>query len=170
MGAGNTGLYVIMGVSGSGKSLIGPKLAAALHIDFVEGDDLHPPENVQRMAAGVPLTDDNRRGWLLRIADRLHDAQRARIGLVVSCSALKRIYRDLLRSSGSADVRFVYLAGSRELLAERLAKRRGHFMPASLLESQLATLEEPAPDEDAWVCDIRETPDAIVADLVRRAA
>ncbi len=170
MGAGNTGLYVIMGVSGSGKSLIGAKLAAALHIDFVEGDDLHPPENVQRMAAGVPLTDDNRRGWLLRIADRLHDAQRARIGLVVSCSALKRIYRDLLRSSGSADVRFVYLAGSRELLAERLAKRRGHFMPASLLESQLATLEEPAPDEDAWVCDIRETPDAIVADLVRRAA
>ncbi len=170
MGAGNTGLYVIMGVSGSGKSLIGAKLAAALHIDFVEGDDLHPPENVKRMAAGVPLTDDNRRGWLLRIADRLHDAQRARIGLVVSCSALKRIYRDLLRSSGSADVRFVYLAGSRELLAERLAKRRGHFMPASLLESQLATLEEPAPDEDAWVCDIRETPDAIVADLVRRAA
>jgi len=170
MGAGNTGLYVIMGVAGSGKSLIGAKLAAALHIDFVEGDDLHPPENVQRMAAGVPLTDDNRRGWLLRIADRLHDAQRARIGLVVSCSALKRIYRDLLRSSGSADVRFVYLAGSRELLAERLAKRRGHFMPASLLESQLATLEEPAPDEDAWVCDIRETPDAIVADLVRRAA
>lgn len=170
MGAGNTGLYVIMGVSGSGKSLIGAKLAAALHIDFVEGDDLHPPENVKRMAAGVPLTDDNRRGWLLRIADRLHAAQRARIGLVVSCSALKRSYRDLLSSSGSADVRFVYLTGSRELLAERLAGRRGHFMPASLLESQLATLEEPAPDEDAWVCDIRDPPDTIVADLVRRGA
>ena len=169
MGAGHTGLYVIMGVSGSGKSLIGAKLAAALHIDFVEGDDLHPPENVQRMAAGVPLTDDNRRGWLLRIADRLHDARRARIGLVVSCSALKRSYRDLFRSSGCADAQFVYLAGSRELLAERLAKRRGHFMPASLLESQLTTLEEPAPDERAWVCDIRESPDVIVADLVRRA-
>ena len=166
----HTGLYVIMGVSGSGKSVIGAQLAVALHIDFVEGDDLHPPENVQRMAAGVPLTDDNRRGWLLRIADRFRDAQRARIGLVVSCSALKRIYRDLLRSSGSRDVRFVYLAGSRELLAERLAKRRGHFMPASLLESQLATLEEPAPDEHAWVCDIREAPDTIVADLVRRGA
>ena len=170
MGAGHTGLYVIMGVSGSGKSLIGAQLGAALQIDFVEGDDLHPPENVQRMAAGVPLTDDNRRGWLLRIAARLHDAQRARIGLVVSCSALKRIYRDLLRASGSRDVQFVYLAGSRELLAERLAKRRGHFMPASLLESQLAILEEPSPDEHAWVCDIRETPDAIVAELVRRAA
>jgi len=77
MGAGHTGLYVIMGVSGSGKSLIGAQLGAALQIDFVEGDDLHPPENVQRMAAGVPLTDDNRRGWLLRIAARLHDAQRA---------------------------------------------------------------------------------------------
>ena len=170
MGAGHTGLYVIMGVSGSGKSLIGAQLGAALHIDFVEGDDLHPPENVQRMAAGVPLTDDNRRGWLLRIAARLHDAQRARIGLVVSCSALKRIYRDVLRASGSRDVQFVYLRGSRELLAERLAKRRGHFMPASLLESQLAILEEPSPDEHAWVCDIRETPDAIVAELVRRAA
>jgi gluconokinase len=170
MGAGHTGLYVIMGVSGSGKSLIGAQLGAALHIDFVEGDDLHPPENVERMAAGVPLTDDNRRGWLLRIAARLRDAQRARIGLVVSCSALKRIYRDVLRSSGSRDVQFVYLAGSRELLAERLAKRGGHFMPASLLESQLAILEEPSPDEHAWVCDIRETPDAIVAELVRRAA
>ena len=170
MGAGHTGLYVIMGVSGSGKSLIGAQLGAALHIDFVEGDDLHPPENVQRMAAGVPLTDDNRRGWLLRIAARLHDAQRARIGLVVSCSALKRIYRDVLRSSGSRDVQFVCLRGSRELLAERLAKRRGHFMPASLLESQLAILEEPSPDEHAWVCDIRETPDAIVAKLVRHAA
>ena len=170
MGAGNTGLYVIMGVSGSGKSLIGAKLAAALHIDFVEGDDLHPPENVQRMAAGVPLTDDNRRGWLLRIADRLRVAQRARIGLVVSCSALKRSYRDLLRASGSRDVRFVYLAGSRALLAERMAQRPEHFMPASLLESQLAILEEPSPDEHVWVCDIRDAPDTIVGDLVNHAA
>jgi len=170
MGAGNTGLYVIMGVSGSGKSLIGAKLAAALHIDFVEGDDLHPADNVQRMAAGVPLTDADRRGWLLAIGTRLRDAKRAGRGLVVSCSALKRSYRDLLRSAGDDTVRFVYLAGGRALLAERMAQRRGHFMPASLLESQLATLEEPAPDERAWVCDIREKPDAIVADLVRRAA
>jgi gluconokinase len=170
MGAVHTGLYVIMGVSGSGKSLIGAMLARALGIEFVEGDDLHPPDNVRRMAAGIPLTDDNRRAWLTRIADRLRDAKRAGIGLVVSCSALKRIYRDLLRSVGSADVRFVYLAGSRDLLAERLANRRGHFMPPSLLDSQLGILEEPSPDEHAWVCDIRKTPDAIVGDLVRRAA
>jgi gluconokinase len=166
----HTGLYVIMGVSGSGKSLIGAMLARELGLEFVEGDDLHPPDNVKRMAAGIPLTDDNRRGWLNRIADRLGDAKRAGIGLVVSCSALKRIYRDLLRSVGSADVRFVYLAGSHELLVTRLATRRGHFMPPSLLKSQMAILEEPSPDEHAWVCDIRETPDAIVADLVRRAA
>lgn len=165
-----TGLYVIMGVSGSGKSLIGAMLARALDVEFVEGDDLHPPDNVKRMAAGIPLTDDNRRGWLTRIAERLRDAKRAGIGLVVSCSALKRLYRDLLRSVGAADVRFVYLAGSRELLAERMATRRGHFMPPSLLDSQLATLEEPSPDEHAWVCDIRKAPEAIVADLVRRAA
>lgn len=166
----HTGLYVIMGVSGSGKSLIGAQLARALGVEFLEGDTLHPPDNVKRMAAGIPLTDDDRHGWLLAIAMRLRDAKRAGSGLVVSCSALKRRYRDLLRSVGAADVRFVYLAGSRAVLAERLTTRRGHFMPPSLLESQLATLEEPAPDEGAWVCDIRETPDAIVAALVTRSA
>ncbi len=170
MGAVHTGLYVIMGVSGSGKSLIGAMFARALDVEFVEGDDLHPPDNVRRMAAGIPLTDDNRRGWLTKIADRLRDAKRARLGLVMSCSALKRIYRDLLRSVAAAEVRFVYLAGSRELLAERMANRHGHFMPPSLLESQLAILQEPSPDEQAWVCDIRKAPEAIVADLVRRAA
>jgi len=170
MGAVYTGLYVMMGVSGSGKSTLGAQFARALDIEFVEGDDLHPPENVKRMAAGTPLTDDDRRGWLLAIGARLRDAKRARVGLVVSCSALKRSYRDLLRSVGAAEVRFVYLAGSRALLAERMAQRRGHFMPPSLLESQLAILEEPAPDERPWVCDIRETPDTIVADLVARSA
>jgi gluconokinase len=170
MGTAHTGVYVIMGVSGSGKSLIGGMLARQLDIAFDEGDDLHPPDNVQRMAAGMPLTDDDRHGWLIAIAARLRAAKRARIGLVVSCSALKRSYRDLLRSAGDPDVRFVYLKGTRALLAERMAQRRGHFMPASLLESQLGTLEEPTPDEHPWVCDIREAPGAIVADLVRRAA
>ena len=170
MRAVHTGLYVIMGVSGSGKSLIGAQLARELGIEFVEGDDLHPPDNVKRMAAGIALTDDDRHAWLIAVAARLREAKRAGIGLIVSCSALKRSYRDLLRSVGAADVRFVYLAGSRALLAERMAERRGHFMPPALLESQLAILEEPSPDERAWVCDIREAPDAIVADLVRRAA
>ena len=169
MRAVHTGLYVIMGVCGSGKSLIGAQLARELDIEFVEGDGLHPPDNVQRMATGIPLTDDDRRGWLSAIAARLREAKRARIGLVVSCSALKRSYRDLLRSVGEAEVRFVYLAGSRALFAERLAQRRGHFMPSSLLESQLSILEEPSPDERAWVCDISQAPDTIVADLVKRS-
>lgn len=166
----HTGLYVMMGVCGSGKSLIGATLARELHVEFVEGDDLHPPENVKRMAAGIPLTDDDRRGWLLAIAARLREARRAGVGLVVSCSALKRTYRDLLRSVGDADVRFVYLAGNRALIEERMATRRGHFMPTSLLESQFSILEEPSPDEQAWVCDTSDAPDAIVAHLVTRAA
>ncbi len=166
----HTGLYVIMGVSGSGKSLIGAALARALDIEFVEGDDLHPPDKVRRMAAGVPLTDDDRHDWLHAIAARLHEAKHRGRGLVVSCSALKRRYRDLLRSVGAVDVRFVYLAGSRAILAERMAQRRGHFMPPSLLDSQLGILEEPSPDERAWVCDISAAPEAIVADLVTRSA
>jgi len=170
MGAVQRGLYVIMGVAGSGKTTIGAKLARALDIAFVEGDELHPTENVRRMAAGIPLTDDDRRPWLLAIAARLREAKRAGAGLVVSSSALKRSYRDLLRSEAQADVQVVYLKGTRELVAERMAQRRGHFMPPALLESQFATLEEPAPDEHAWVCDIRQPPDAIVAALVQRAA
>jgi gluconokinase len=166
----HTGLYVVMGVCGSGKTTIGAPLARELGLEFVEGDDLHPPDNVQRMAAGIPLTDDDRRGWLVGIATRLRAAKRAGVGLVVSCSALKRSYRDLLRSVGDADVRFIYLAGSRALLQERMAQRRGHFMPPALLESQLAILEEPAPDERAWVCDIRQAKDVIVADLLERSA
>jgi gluconokinase len=170
MGAVHTELYVMMGVCGSGKSLIGALLARELDIAFVEGDDLHPSDNVNRMAAGMPLTDDDRHGWLIAIAARLREAKRAGIGLVVSCSALKRSYRDLLRSVGDADVRFVYLAGSRSLLADRLASRRGHFMPPALLDSQLSILEEPSPDERAWVCDISAAPRAIVTELVTRTA
>ena len=166
----HTGLYVMMGVCGSGKSLIGAMLARELGVEFVEGDLLHPPENVRRMAAGIPLTDLDRYGWLLAIAARLRDAKRSGVGLVVSCSALKRSYRDLLRAAGDPDVHFVHLTGSRALIAERMANRQGHFMPPSLLESQLAILEAPLPDERAWVCDIGAAPHDILAHLVARTS
>ncbi len=156
-----------MGVSGSGKSLIGSALARALGVEFVEGDDYHPASNVERMSRGIPLTDEDRVGWLRALAARLGDAKDCGTGLVVACSALKQSYRDVLRTRAQ-DVRFVYLMGSGALLAERLADRRGHFMPPSLLTSQLDTLEEPSPDEEAWVCDIREAPQDLIAALVAR--
>jgi gluconokinase len=156
-----------MGVAGSGKSTIGAALARALGVEFVEGDDYHPAENVKRMAAGVPLTDEDRAGWLRALATRLREAKDAGAGLVMTCSALKRSYRDVLRA-GAPEVRFVFLRGPRALIAERLGNRRGHFMPVSLLDSQFATLEEPSPDEEAWVCDIRESPEDLVAALVAR--
>lgn len=158
-----------MGVAGAGKSVIGKALARDLHVDFVEGDDYHFAESVQRMSAGIPLTDDDRLGWLRRLSARLADARKAGTGLVMSCSALKRSYRDVLRD-GAANVRFVYLRGHRALLAERLASRRGHFMPAGLLDSQLAALQEPTPDEEAWDVDIAASPSSIVAALVARVA
>ena len=163
----HTGIYVIMGVAGSGKTTIGALLAHALDIPFVEGDELHPRANIERMAHGIPLTDEDRRPWLLAIAQGLREAEQSGRGLVVTCSALKRSYRDLLRSQGAAETRFVYLRGNHPTVAERLARRRGHFMPASLLESQFAALEEPGTDERASVHDIRESPEAIVADLVQ---
>lgn len=156
-----------MGVSGAGKSLIGAALAEALGVVFIEGDAYHPAANVARMSAGIPLTDDDRAGWLRALAGRIHDAKGA--GLVLTCSALKRSYRDVLRAEAS-ELQFVFLMGPRELIAGRLATRRAHFMPATLLESQFATLEEPSPDEHAWVCDIRHSPQAIVAALLARAS
>jgi gluconokinase len=165
----NSGLYVVMGVSGSGKSLIGAALGRALGIDFVEGDEYHSAENVERMSRGVPLTDDDRARWLRSLAVRIRQAKDAGTGLVVCCSALKRSYRDILRAE-AGELRFIFLKGQRALIAERLVGRLGHFMPPSLLESQFATLEEPSPDEEAWVCDIRQSPQDIVAALVARAS
>ena len=165
----NRGLYVVMGVSGSGKSVIGAAFARALGVDFVEGDDYHTPANVERMSSGVPLTDADRAEWLRSLAGRIRDAKDSGTGLVVSCSALKRSYRDILRGAAS-ELRFVFLQGPRALLAERLASRRGHYMPPALLESQLVTLEEPSPDEQAWACDITESPEDIVAALMTRAS
>jgi len=158
-----------MGVAGSGKSLIGAALAHALGIEFVEGDEFHSAENVERMSRGIALTDDDRARWLRSLAARIREAKEAGVGLVISCSALKRSYRDILRA-GATDLRFVFLKGDRALIAKRLAGRRGHFMPPSLLDSQFATIEEPSPDENAWVCDIRKSPQELVAALMASAS
>jgi carbohydrate kinase (thermoresistant glucokinase family) len=154
-----------MGVSGCGKSTVGQRLAEALGLPFVEGDELHPPRNVALMAAGTPLTDDDRREWLARVADVLAEGA-AGCGAVVSCSALRRSYRDRLRA-GAPELRLVWLHGPADLLVERLAGRTGHYMPPTLLPSQLATLEPPAPDERALALDI-DAPAAELADAARR--
>jgi gluconokinase len=164
----NRNLYVVMGITGSGKSTVGALLAHTLGVDFVEGDDYHPLENVKRMASGIPLTDDDRSAWLSALAARIRDAKDAGTGLVVTCSALKRSYRDVLRAA-APELQFVFLEGPRALVAERLAGRRGHFMPASLIDSQLTTLEEPAADERAWVCDIERSAQEMVDDIVAHA-
>lgn len=158
-----------MGVAGAGKTLIGSRLARALGVEFVEGDTYHPSENIEKMSAGIPLDDADREGWLHTISRRLRQANESGSGVVVSCSALKRSYRDTIRSE-AGPVQFVFLQGGRELIAERLRQRKGHYMPPSLLDSQLATLEDPSADEGAWVVDITRSPDDIVSELVTRAS
>lgn len=157
-----------MGVAGCGKSTIAAALAIELDVEFVEGDEFHPPENVRKMAAGIPLTDADRGPWLAALAGRLGAAREADLGLAMTCSALRKKYRDVLRG-GDPHVQFIFLDGPRELIAERLASRMGHYMPASLLDSQFAALERPGPDENAWRCDVSDSADDIVADLVTRA-
>lgn len=156
-----------MGVSGVGKTVVGTRLAQALGVAYLDGDDIHPPENVRKMAQGIPLTDDDRRGWLEAIAARLADARRTGSRLVVSCSALKRAYRDVLRTA-DADMIFVHLTGDPTLIRQRMAQRVGHYMPATLLDSQLAALEVPATDEHAWTYNAVDTAESIVAHIVGR--
>jgi gluconokinase len=153
-----------MGVSGSGKSAVGRALAAALLCDFQDGDDLHPAANRAKMAAGEALTDADRGPWLAAVEGWIDQKARRGAAGVVACSALRRVYRDQL-TRGRPQVRIVFLEGSRDLIAQRLAGREGHFMPASLLDSQLATLEPPAPSEGAVVIDIAETIDRQVAQI-----
>ena len=156
-----TVLWVVMGVSGCGKSTVGRLLAQTCAVPYVEGDDLHSPENVEHMRAGIALTDAQRQGWLYRIAQRLAQADAQSTGLVVSCSALKRSYRDVLRA-GAPELRLVYLHGDRALLEQRTSQRVGHYMPASLLGSQLATLEPPQADEHAIAIDVAAPPQVLV--------
>ena len=154
---------IIMGVSGCGKSTVGERLAQRLGVPFLEGDALHPPHNVALMAAGTPLTDADRADWLDAIAGRL-SGLRFDEGMVVSCSALKRVYRDRLRVAAS-DLQFVHLHGDHALLATRLAQRQGHYMPPALLISQLETLEIPSADESVFSLDIAEPADSLVTQI-----
>lgn len=158
---------VVMGVSGCGKTSVGRQVAQILGLEFIEGDELHPPRNVALMAAGTPLTDDDRADWLATIARRLGGAHVAGRGLVVSCSALKRRYRDVLRAP-CPGLRFVHLHGNAALLHQRLSARTGHYMPPSLLDSQLATLEPPGADEGAISVDIAPPSDQVAATVLSR--
>ena len=163
---GKSEALVIMGVSGSGKSTVGEKLAERLGWTMAEGDRLHPPENVEKMRQGVPLTDEDRAPWLDRIGALLKDwAREGRSGLV-TCSALKRAYRARLLAA-RPDLRFVYLKGSAALIAARVKARHHEYMPASLLKSQLDTLEEPLPGEPVITIDAGGTPEAEVEDIVK---
>ncbi|MBR0680658.1 gluconokinase [Roseomonas eburnea] len=151
-----------MGVSGCGKSTVGALLAERLGWPFEDGDAFHPPSNVAKMSAGTPLTDDDRWPWLAAIAARIARARAAGEGVVIGCSALKRAYRDMLRD-GHADVRFLHLTGTPELIMARQAARTGHFMPVSLIASQFATLELPETEADVIDLDVDPEPPAIVA-------
>lgn len=159
---------IVMGVSGAGKTSIADLLANRLGCRFVEGDQLHPEANVKKMAEGRPLTDDDRWPWLDIIGNELKAAHAAGEDIVVTCSALKKTYREKLRTSGGEPLYFVFLKGSPELLASRMGARKGHFMPASLLQSQLATLESPEGETNVVTVDIDATLPEIVADAIDR--
>jgi carbohydrate kinase (thermoresistant glucokinase family) len=160
-------VVVMMGVSGSGKTTIAVLLAAALNGAFVEGDDLHPRSNVEKMRNGTPLTDADRLPWLQKIADAIDRLRSRGESGVVACSALKRAYRDIIIGDRK-DVVLVYLKGSHDLIAHRMAARHEHFMPLKLLDSQFATLQEPTEDERPIVVEIGGTPAEIVHEIVER--
>lgn len=156
---------VVMGVSGCGKSTVGALLAERLGWSFEDGDSFHPPENVEKMRSGTPLTDEDRWPWLAAIAARIARAREGGEGVVVACSALKRSYRDALRD-GHADIRFLHLTGEPALIMARQAARQGHYMPASLVASQFATLEPPDTEADVIDLDVDPEPPAIVQKAV----
>ncbi|MCW2876829.1 MAG: Gluconokinase [Sphaerisporangium sp.] len=159
-------LLVVMGVTGSGKTTVGAALGQRLRVPFADADDFHSPANVAKMSAGVPLDDDDRLPWLHAIGAWL--AEHAAGGGVVSCSALRRSYRDVLRESAPG-VSFVHLAGDREVVRRRVAGRPGHFMPATLVASQFATLEPLEPDEHGVVLDLGRSVDRLVEDYLDAA-
>jgi gluconokinase len=161
----DTAAVVVMGVSGSGKSTIGLLLAANLQWQYEDADWLHPAANIEKMHAGIPLTDDDRLPWLNAVAAWIDNCRRSGKHGVVACSALKRRYRDILIGD-RADVRLVYLKGDEPLIARRIATRHEHFMPRSLLHSQFEALEEPGPDENPITVSIEPRPHQIVAQIL----
>jgi gluconokinase len=157
-------VLVVMGVSGSGKSTVAALVAERLGWDLAEGDDLHPDENVAKMAAGQPLDDDDRAPWLDTVSSWIVEHAMQGVPGVITCSALKRKYRDVLREH---NVVFVYLQGTSDLIGGRMAERSGHFMPTTLLDSQVATLEPPQADERHVVVDATRTPEEEADDVLR---
>ncbi len=156
-----------MGVSATGKTTIGEAMSAELDFEFIEGDSLHPPANIEKMEAGIPLDDADREPWLRAIAERLALYDARGLSTVTTCSALRRRYRDLLRSSGAQEPFFVHLAASFEVLEQRMALRTKHFMPTSLLRSQFDTLEPLEPDENGVVVDVTPPVDEVVTAAVK---
>jgi len=154
-----------MGVAGCGKSAVGAALAARIGAAYLDGDDLHPPENIEKMSRGEPLIDEDRWTWLTLIGQRLAEPDST---LILGCSALKRRYRDRIRAEAGAPVTFVHLSGTKELITKRMTARTGHFMPTSLIDSQFAALEPPAVDENAITVDIDKPLEAIVAAIAAR--
>jgi len=153
---------IVMGVSGSGKTSIGEMMAAKLDCRFVEGDRLHPAANIEKMEKGIPLTDDDRWPWLDLIGKELANAVDADRDIVVTCSALRKTYRDRLRGAAEGRLQFIFLTGDPKVLESRMGARTGHFMPASLLQSQLATLESPEGEPGVVTVDIDASVDVIV--------
>lgn len=157
--------FVIMGVSGSGKSSVGAALSQKTGAPYVDGDDLHPKSNIEKMSAGIPLTDADRWPWLSAVGEQL-GSQAGEI--FIGCSALKRSYRDLIREKAGEPVLFIHLTGSKEVIAERMKHRPGHFMPTSLLDNQFATLEPPGEDELSVDADIGQPLDEVVRDILHK--
>lgn len=155
-------IYIVMGVSGAGKTVVGQKLARRRGLPFYDGDNFHPVENIQKMKSGCPLNDRDRRPWLEALAQKIAEWQGSG-GAVLACSALKKRYRDLLTSQ--QDAQFIYLKGTIPLIAERISDRTGHFMPEKLLESQFAALEEPS---EAITVSIDPPPEEIVSNILEQ--
>ncbi len=159
------GAVIVMGVTSCGKTSVGEGLAMELNCPFIEGDRLHPAANIAKMSAGTPLNDGDRWPWLELIGEAMKAEYKKGHGVIASCSALKKAYRLKLAEAAGQPITFIFLHGSRDLLAARMAMRKGHFMPISLLDSQLATIEIPGPNENALHLDVALPVD----ELVRRS-